>query len=363
MSVGYKKSIDSINPYQPARSLESVKREFGLTGIIKLAGNENNHGFSPQVKEAIRQLEDQLTRYPDTHGTLLREELSRRLNVGENEILFGNGSFELISMVALAYLEEGFEALIPTPSFGWYNIATLSASAEPVVVPLRDYAVDLDAVYERVNQKTRVVWLCNPNNPTGTYFNKYDLENFLRKLPSGVLVALDEAYIDFAGIDDLPKTTELIHRYPNVISLRTFSKVYGLASLRIGYALAGEEIIGALARIRQPINTNMVAQTAALAALKDDGFYHYVVQENDRGRQLYYRSLEKLGLPYLPTRCNFIMFDTGRDSEDIALSFLKRGIMLRPGKEFGMPTWLRVTIGTGEENKKVLAVLEELLKF
>jgi histidinol-phosphate aminotransferase len=361
MAVGYRKALDTINPYKPARSLESVKREFGLTEIIKLSGNENNHGFSPQVSRAILDAQIEITRYPDTHNTKLRETLSGNLGVKEDELIFGNGSFELISLVAQAFLEEGTESLIPMPSFGWYVTATKSANAIPVIVPLTNNGISLDSVYEHISNKTRVVWLCNPNNPTGTVFSGQELETFLQKTGPDILVALDEAYIDFA-LGNMPNAADLIHRYPNVVSMRTFSKVYGLASLRLGYAFADTAVIDKLGRIRQPINTNMVAQVAALASLKDTDFYNYVISENERGRQLYYSTLRRLGLNYIPTNCNFIMLDTGLDSTELEHAFLKRGILLRAGKEFGMPTWLRITIGTEQENRKVLEILEELIK-
>ncbi|MDR3171482.1 MAG: histidinol-phosphate transaminase [Treponema sp.] len=361
MAITYKKSLDSITPFKPARSLESVRREFGITEIIKLAGNENNHGFSPLVHQAILNLSDSITRYPDPYGTSLREVLARHLGIREDELLFGNGSFELISLVAQAFLEENTEAVMPVPSFGWYTIATKAENATPVLVPLSKpgYTLDLEGMLGSIGEKTRVLWFCNPNNPTGTYIPAQKLEGFLWSVPSNVVVVLDEAYIDFVA-EDKSRSIEFIQSFPNIISLRTFSKVYGLASLRIGYAIANPGLIDKLSRIRSPVNTNAIAQAAALAALKDEAFYSYVVSENEKGRQLYYATLERLGLPYLPSQCNFIMLDTGQDSEEIEYAFLKEGILIRGGKEFGMPTWIRITIGTEKENLKVLGILERL---
>jgi len=364
MAVAHRKVLDGIPSYQPAKTLESVRRELGLTEIIKLSGNENNHGCSPDAAKAIGDLQSALTltRYPDTYGTLLREELASRLGVKEREIVFGNGSFELITIIAQAFLEPGLEAVIPKPSFGWYANATTTAGAAPVFAPLSEnHAVDLDAILERVNERTGVVWLCNPNNPTGAYFTAAELESFLRKLPSRILVVLDEAYIDFVYGENPPVAADLIHRYQNVISLRTFSKVYGLASLRIGYALADESIVDVLERVKLPINTNAAAQAAALAALKDDQFYRYVISANAAGRELYYETLKRWGVAYIPTQTNFIMLDTGLDSTQIVQEYLKEGAMIRAGAEFGLPTWLRITIGTERENKKVLEILGRLL--
>ncbi|MDR2783240.1 MAG: aminotransferase class I/II-fold pyridoxal phosphate-dependent enzyme, partial [Treponema sp.] len=205
-----------------------------------------------------------------------------------------------------------------------------------------------------------LIWLCNPNNPTGAYFNAKDLDVFLEKAPEHILIALDEAYIDFSASDS-PRSEELIHRHKNVISLRTFSKVYALASLRIAYALADREIITLLSKIRQPINTNAAAQAAALAALSDQAHYRFVIEENEKGKQFYYRELKRLGLPYIPTQCNFIMFDTKTDAEKVVAAYLKQGILIRGGNEFGKPSWVRITIGTEPENRKSIEALESAL--
>ncbi|MDR1590184.1 MAG: histidinol-phosphate transaminase [Oscillospiraceae bacterium] len=361
MPVKYRDALRAIDPYKPARSLESVKRELGLTEIIKLAGNENNHGVSPEAARAFAELRPSLTRYPDMNCTILREALTARLGVNGDELIFGNGSFELISLIAQTFLEPGDETVIPWPSFGWYKLASIAVGAVPVTVPLTSHTIDLDAVLSAVTDRTRVVWLCNPNNPTGTYFTLSQLRAFLDRLPGGTLAALDEAYIDFAHADDFPDGASLFREYDNVISLRTFSKVYGLASLRIGYAIAGTPVIDAINRARQPINVNAAAQAAAAGALSDDAYYARVVAANARGRELYYETLTRWSVPYIPTQGNFIMLDTGRDSAAAVLEFLKRGVMIRGGTEFGMPTWLRITIGSDAENRKVLDILRELL--
>ena len=355
--AAYKNALDGIQPFKPARSLESAKREFGLKDILKLAGNENLYGTSPKVIDALERAYGELSYYPDTGVSKLRDALARKLKVSPDELLFGNGSFELISIAALAALEDGAEALIPQPSFGWYGIVSQAENAVPVFVPLKDHRLDLEGTLERIRGRTRLIWLCNPNNPTGTYINAAELEAFLARVPPGILVVLDEAYIDFAP-PDAPDALALIHRYRNLLSLRTFSKVYGLASLRLGYALGDAGLIGTLSRVRSPVNVNALAQAAALAALEDDAFYRHVLTENQRGRELYYAELDRLGLRYLPTAGNFIMFDTGRDAALLELEFLKRGILVRNGAEFGMPACLRVTIGTEEQNRRVIGTLE-----
>lgn len=359
LEVPYRKYLDPLSSFKPARTIESVKREFGLDHIVKLAGNENNHGYSPQVGKAIEHSLQEITRYPDVAATALRDEIVSKLGVVNNQILFGNGSFELISLIAQAFLEEGSESIIPTPSFGWYYIATVASGATPKEVKLTDYSIDLEAIYNKIGESTRVIWLCNPNNPTGTYFNADQLEEFLSKISRNILVVLDEAYVDFANVKELPKANELIQKYDNVICLRTFSKAYGLASLRIGYALARKEIVEILEKIKQPSNISLVAQEAAVAALQDRDFYEYVVKENEKGRNLYYQKLKEWELPYITSQGNFIMFDTKEDSTELELWYLKHGILVRNGLEFGLEGWLRVTIGTESENKLVLNLLQQ----
>ncbi|MDR1230929.1 MAG: histidinol-phosphate transaminase [Spirochaetaceae bacterium] len=360
MPVSYRKALDNLLPYKAARSLESVKREFGVQDVIKLAANENCHGFSPRVTEAVLAMQNEITFYPDTEVALLRDALVRKLGVAENELVFGNGSFELLTFAATAFLDAGTEAIMPKPSFGWYYIMTTVANAVPVIVPLKNHAVDLDAILGRITAKTRLIWLCNPNNPTGTYITGATLDAFIQEVPENVLILLDEAYIDFAP-EDTPRAIELIHRHNNIITLRTFSKVYGLASLRIGYAAGNAGLIEKLSRVRAPVNVNALAQTAALAALEDNDFYNDVVRKNREGRQLYYTALERLGLEYIPTACNFIMFNTKRDSGAIEYEYTKRGVLVRSGAEFDMPSWIRVTIGTEAQNRKVLEILEEIV--
>ncbi|MDR1217482.1 MAG: histidinol-phosphate transaminase [Oscillospiraceae bacterium] len=363
MAVEYRQALRGVAPYKPARSLESVRREYGLTEIIKLAGNENSHGASPLVLEALANFNAELARYPDMHCTALREQLAEKLGVEQEQLVFGNGSFELISLIAQTFFNPGDEAVIPVPSFGWYTTAVTQAGGKPVLVALDNHTVDLNAALAAVTDRTRAVCLVNPNNPTGTYFTRAQLDTFLGALREDILVVLDEAYIDFVYGEDFPDGLDVIREHGNAVTLRTFSKVYGLASLRIGYAAAQHSIIDAISRAKQPLNVNGAAQAAAAAALRDRGHYDHVVSANAAGRELYYSTLGAWNIPYIPTQCNFIMFDTGRDSAEMELQYLKRGVLVRAGAEFGMPTWLRVTIGTERENRKVLSILRELLKL
>jgi histidinol-phosphate aminotransferase len=358
--VAFKAVISNIVPFRAARSLESVKREFGLSEIIKLAGNENMHGASPKALAALAAAKDVVSFYPDTGITKLTGALAGKLGIKPGELMFGNGSFELLTFAALAVLETDSEAIIPAPSFGWYTISTFAQNSRPVFVPLREHKVDLDAIVHAITAKTRLIWLCNPNNPTGTYVAHSELEEFLRRVPSSILVVLDEAYIDFAP-PDFPQALSLIQTYHNIISLRTFSKIYGLAGLRIGYAIGNSSLIEKISRLRAPVNVNALAQEAACAALSDDEFYNYVINENAKGRELYYTELPRLGIEYIPTAGNFIMFNTGKAAADIEKEYIKRGVLIRSGAEFGMDTWIRVTIGTEAQNKRVISILKEII--
>lgn len=362
MTVESRASLEQISKYKPARSIESVKRELGLAGIIKLAGNENSLGCSPLAKQAIQNAFSELSLYADSNCTRLRERLAEILAVNGDQIVFGDGSFELLSLIAQAYINPGEESIIAEPSFGWYKIVTWEMAGKVVSVPLNRHKVDLDAIRDRVTEKTRVIWLCNPNNPTGTFFDQKQLGRFLSSLPDHILVVLDEAYYEFVEDGSYPESTELIERFPNIIVLRTFSKVYGLASLRIGYGISSPEVAAALNKIRPPINVSLPAQAAALASLDDPNFKAKVLENNRRSKKLYYHTLEEWGVEYIPTQGNFIMLRTGLDSGYVVNEYLKKGIMIRSGDDFDMPTWLRVTIGRYEENELVLDVLQGILR-
>jgi histidinol-phosphate aminotransferase len=361
MAVSVRPALAEIPAYVPARTIRSVQEELGIERIIKLAGNENNLGCSPKVPEALAGVYDQLARYPDYTNTELLKRLTVKHGVADDELVFGNGSFELLSVIGQTFLAPELESIIPEPSFGWYKNVTQQAGAKTVSVPLKDHAVDLPGILAAITPKTRIIWLCNPNNPTGTVYDHSTIHRFLEQVPKNILVVLDEAYIDFARIPDAVDSAKLIHEFDNVIALRTFSKLYGLASLRLGYGIASRDIIAKLYRVKLPINVNLAAQAAAAASLDDTEFQAKVLENNRQGLELYFRTLTELGLDFIPSHGNFIMFDTGLDSKYVVNAYLQKGILLRGGDEFGMNGWLRVTIGTPEENQYVLDILRELL--
>lgn len=360
-NLKYREELDLIENYKPAKSLESANRELGVTEIIKLAGNENRLGSSNLAKEAVKNFVEELSFYPDFDVTRLRERLAKDLEVKGEQLIFGNGSFELLSLIAKAFISKGEESIIPEITFGWYQSVTLQMGGKIEWVPLKEYRIDLDEIKVKINKNTRVIWICNPNNPIGTFIDEASLKNFLKDVPSDVIVVLDEAYYEFVDDSSYPKSIKLLEEYKNIIILRTFSKVYGLASLRLGYGIADPEFISYLYKVKEPINVNMVAQVAALASLDDYEFKNKVLENNKKSKQLYYDELDKLNLEYIKTQGNFIMINTKLNGDFVTEEFLKRGIIIRSGVEFKMPEWIRISIGTYEENVKVLDVLKEII--
>jgi histidinol-phosphate aminotransferase len=364
MAVKEKVSVASLARYTPAKSLVSVSREYGFKtkDIIKLAGNENRFGCSPKVLDAIVEHRDEFSFYPDTNVSLLRELLSKQLNVPPENFVFGNGSFELISLIGDVYISKGDEVIYNDPSFGWYLNVTRKNEGTIIKVPVtEEKAVDTDGILRALTDKTKVIWLCNPNNPTGTLIDAQTLKNFIEKVPSDVLIVLDEAYIDFID-GEYTDTIEFTRNHDNIIILRTFSKTYGLASFRVGYGIASTKIIENILKVKLPINLGAAAQIAAQAAFEDEDFKNYVIRMNREQLEFYYDEFDRLGLKYVPSHGNFILVNVGMSSSYVESEFLKRGIIVRNGEEYGMPQWLRITVGKPEENRKVINVLEEIRK-
>ena len=364
MSVKVKKSVESLPAYKPAKSIISVSREYGIEekDLIKLAGNENRLGCSKKVIEAINDNRLFFSYYPDMNVTRLREKLSEKLSVNGENLIFGNGSFELLTLVGETYIERGDEAIYTDPSFGWYQNVTLKNEGRIVKIPVTEKkSVDTEGILKAINERTKVIWLCNPNNPTGTVLEPEVLEDFISRVPENVLIVLDEAYIDFIDGDYID-TTKFIREYKNVIILRTFSKLYGLASFRVGYGIADESIINNILKVKLPINLSFTSQVAALAALEDEEFTEFVIKTNREQLEYYYREFEKLNLEYIPSNGNFILVNIGIDSAYAETEFLKRGILIRNGSEFGLNRWLRISVGKSDENVKVVETLKNILE-
>jgi len=355
--------LQHIKPYKPGKPVEEVERELGLSGVIKLASNENPLGASPLAIEAMQKNLNKMHDYPDGYCYYLREALSQKLGVRPDQLIFGNGSDEILSFLALAYVNPGDEALMATPSFSQYEFAMRLVGGVPRQVELvgDNFEYDLDAILAAVNDKTRLVFLCTPNNPTGTIIRKQELKRFLEKLPDKVLLVLDQAYIEYAKDPDHPTGIEYIENGYPVISLRTFSKIYGLAGLRIGYGVAPAEVVADLSRVREPFSVNAMAQAAARAALEDRKHVERSRQMVENSRRQLTDGFTEMGLKVVPDQANFCFVDTGVDSKEVFQALMQRGVIVRTGDIFGYPTYIRVTYGTEEQNKRFLEGLKEVL--
>lgn len=359
--LNYRKTLETISPYQPGKPIDDVKRELGLSKVIKLASNENPLGCSPKAVEAVTASMMTPSLYPDGNCTDLRNSLSKKFNVKPEQLIFGAGSNEIVAFLGETFINPGDESVMAVPTFPWYETAVKMMDGVAIEIPLKNHFHDLETMLSKINEKTKIVWLCNPNNPTGTMYTANEQEDFIKKVPSNVVIVLDEAYYEYVDNKDYPDSIPLLEKYPNIIILRTFSKVYGLASLRIGYGIASEELIGYLNRIRPPFNVNTAAQVAALASLSDSEFLAKTLKNNDAGKKFLYNAFEEMGLEYIPTECNFVMVDTKKESIEVFNKLLAKGVIVRPGKGFRMPTWQRVTIGTPEENAEFIAALKQVL--
>jgi histidinol-phosphate aminotransferase len=354
-------TVAAIRAFVPARTTESVRREFGVERVLKLAGNENTLPTSPKVRAAIAAAAHGLGEYPDVSATVLVERLARLHGVAQERIVVDNGLFAVVSLIARAFLDVGDEVILPRPTFGWYEVATLTAGGRPVHVASDGSAIDLDRVAAAVGERTKIVFLCNPNNPTGTIFGEAALGRFLAAVPGDVLVVLDEAYVDFVDDPDYPDSRPLLDAHPNLVVLRTFSKLHGLAGLRLGYGLMDQRIAAELHKIRDPVAVNSLAQAAGLAALDDTAFRTASIAQVVAGRRQWAAALDRLGLPSAPSQTNFVLVDTTIDGDVVTRAALERGILVRSGRDFGLPSHVRITIGNEAENAAVIDLLAEVL--
>ena len=355
--------VQQLSPYVPGKPVDELARELDLdpASIVKLASNENPLGPSPRALEAIRGELADLTRYPDGNGFELKSRLAARCGVQINQVTLGNGSNDILDLVARAYLAPGLNAVFSQYAFAVYPISTQAVGAQGKVVPAQDHGHDLEAMLAAIDANTRVVFIANPNNPTGTWFGPDALERFLARVPQSVLVVLDEAYIEFAEGDELPDGLKYLARYDNLLVSRTFSKAYGLAALRVGYALSSAQIADVLNRVRQPFNVNSLALAAACAALDDADYLAQSRQLNDAGMAQLETGLRELGLGWIPSKGNFIAVDFGRDTAAINQALLLAGVIVRPVAGYGMPNFLRVSIGMPAENARFLDALAKVL--
>jgi len=351
-------NIKNITPYVPGKPIEELERELGINGSIKLASNENPLGPSPKAITAIKKAVEGLNRYPDGSGFYLSQALARKYGVDISQIVLGNGSNELIELLVRTFVQPGDEVVSADPSFVVYRMITEAASGVNVVVPCKDMRHDLDAMAERITARTKIVFIANPNNPTGTMNTGAEMKRFMGRVPDHAIVAIDEAYFEYVTHADYPDSLDYLKENKNVVALRTFSKIYGLAGLRMGYGITTTEIAELMNKVRQPFNTNSLGQIGALAALADRKHVDKSVAVNNEGKQFLYHAFQRLGISYIPTETNFIMFETGLDGREVYNALLKAGVIIRPmgGNR------LRVTIGLPEENARFTAELEKIVK-
>ncbi len=354
--------IANITPYPPGKPIEELEREYGISGSIKLASNENPIGSSPRAIEAIRAALGKLNRYPDGSGFYLRRKLAEKYSIPFDGILLGNGSNEIIELVIRAFMGPGDEVMMPAPSFLLYRLVVQWMGGRPVPVPLKGLTADLQAMADAVTERTKVIFLTNPNNPTGTVFTRSRFDAFLSRIPEHIVVVLDEAYIDFNRDPDTPSGFEYIDTDgPSVVVLRTFSKAYGLAGLRMGYGIMNPSIAGFLNRVRQPFNTNSLAQAGALAALDDDEFFTQTREITWNGLQYLYGEIEKLGLNYVPSQANFFLIEVPCEAKLVFEAMLRRGVIIRSMASYGMNNHIRINAGLPEENERFVRTLKEVL--
>ncbi|MBF0522391.1 MAG: histidinol-phosphate transaminase [Candidatus Omnitrophica bacterium] len=357
-----KQSVLNVLPYVGGKPIEEVKREFGLKSVIKLASNENPYPPSPKVLKAIEKAALDINRYPDGSCFYLRQELAKRLEVNPAQIIFGNGSDEIIVMAARAFVRPGDEVVIASPTFLIYKIASVLEDANVKAIAVTpDFRYDLDAMLKAVTKKTRIVFLGNPDNPCGSYIPQKELEKFIKQLPTDVLIFIDEAYFEFVQAKDYGNAISLVKKYQNVLVTRTFSKIYGLAGLRVGYGVASIEVVSWLERLREPFNINSLAQAAALACLKDQPYYRKLAGQVEKERQFLFRSFESLGLKFVKTYTNFILIRVEEDSSLVCRKLLEKGVIVRDMRAWGMEHYIRVSIGMPAENKRLVKTLKEVL--
>jgi histidinol-phosphate aminotransferase len=350
-------NILSLVPYSPGKPVEELERELGIKGSIKLASNENPLGPSPKALAAIGGHLHSLNRYPDGAGFYLRQALSEKHGWPMEGIILGNGSNELLEIIVRTFLLPGEEAIYAEPSFVVYKMAAQAADRAGVAVPLKDGRHDLAAMADRCTPRTKLIFIANPNNPTGTMNAKGEMESLMKRVPEDTIVVVDEAYYEYVTDRDYPDTMGYLRDGRRIVILRTFSKIYGLAGLRIGYGFASTEMVDLMNRVRQPFNTNSLAQTAALAALDDVAHVEGSVRVNEEGKKYLYGELDRLGIGYLPTQANFIYMDLKREARDVYERLLHEGVIVRPMS----PTHIRVTIGTKEENGRFIKALGGIL--
>ena len=355
------KGIHKLGVYEPGKSVEELERELGLSFSIKMASNENPLGPSQKAVAAMQSHLNKLCTYPDTECLPLKTALAGKHQVNLRQIVVGNGSNEILELITKVFLRESDQVIFSEHGFAMYPLFAQAMGAEPVSVKDRNWCHDLDAMADAVTDKTKIIFIANPNNPTGTWVSKGELKAFLKSIPEDVIVVVDEAYFEYVDQENYQSALRYLHRFPNLIVTRTFSKVYGLANLRIGYAIASEEIAAYLNQVRQPFNVNGMAQVAALAALEDQEYLLKSLETNALGMAQLQMGVDALNLDYIPSVANFLTVHVGDKAADIYQALLRTGYIVRPLAGYGMSQYLRITIGTESQNQGLLTALKDVL--
>lgn len=352
----------NIEKYVAGKPISEVKRDLGLDEVIKLASNENPLGCSPKVKEVLKKTIEESALYPDASSYELKKVIAKKLKVEQNQIFCGAGSDSLIRVICQTLLNPGEESIMGEVTFARYEDNTKLMGGTVVKIPLKDNFLDIEAMVDRITPKTKIMWFCNPNNPTGGMFTQKELDRVLGRIPESVYIIMDEAYYEYVTDGDYPDSIKLLPEYPNMIILRTFSKAYGLASLRCGYGIAHGELVQYFNRVINAFDVNLFAQTAAAAAIEDDDYLKLVHESNKKEKEYLFDAFKDMNLPYIHSNANFIMVNINGDDMKIFDYLLKHGVIIRPGFLLGMPGWIRISIGTRYQNEKFLKALEGALQ-
>lgn len=359
----FKKQIAGLQAYQPGKTTDEVKKMFNLETVTKLASNENPYGASPKVKEYLDGASIDFAIYPDGYASKLRTAVAKHVNVSEKQLLFGNGSDENILIVSRALLQPGLNTVVADITFGQYKHNAIVEGAEVKTIPLLSNGEhDLDKMAEAVDENTAIVWICNPNNPTGTLIASDKIKAFVEKVPNDVLIVLDEAYTEYITDETYEDSIHLLDQHPNVLIMRTFSKAYGLASFRVGYAIGSEEVISQLEPTREPFNNTVLSQEVAVIGLEDQAFIQECKAKNNAGKAQYEAYCAERNLHFYPSHTNFVFMEVKADSDTVFQGLMKRGFIVRSGNALGKPGYLRITIGTEAQNTALLQKLDEVLK-
>lgn len=352
--------VRGLSPYQPGKPIEELEREYGVSGAIKLASNENPLGPNPRALAAARDALTNIHRYPDGSGFALKKALAKKHGVRPDSITLGNGSSDILEFLARAFVQPENEVIFSEHAFALYPIVTRAVGAKAVVTKAKDWGHDLAAMRQAVNVRTRLIFIANPNNPTGTWLKSGELEEFISGLPAHVLTAVDAAYFEYAGEREYPDTIAWVAKYPNLVTTRTFSKAYGLAGLRVGYGISSPAVAEVLNRVRPPFNVNSVALAAAAAALEDEAHVERAVQNNRDGMRQLSEAFAEMGLAHIPSAGNFICVDFRKPAEAVNEALMRQGVIVRSVAEYGMPNHLRVTVGLPEENARFIEALKKI---